>query len=75
MPDEKNLFSLDQDVSTDFVNKTYSITVNYTEMQGTPPTIPVIKEGTIAISHICDNDFEAIRYFMDNENYNYNDNR
>ena len=46
MPDEKNLFSLDQDVSTDFVNKTYSITVNYTEMQGTPPTIPVIKEVT-----------------------------
>lgn len=75
MPDGKNLFSLSQDLSA-FKYKVYNVDVNYTELVGVPPAVtPVVKQGTITIQHKCHNNEQAIRQFMDNDNYDYNDRR
>jgi len=64
MPENKNLFDLTQDMAAT-VTKIYSVTVDYTNSE-------TFSSGTtiINVPHIVENDWEAIRYFMDNYNYN-----
>ena len=64
MPDDKNLFNLTQDMAA-IVTKTYSVTVSYydTDTMSSGTT-------TITVPHDVNNDWEAIRYYMDNYNYN-----
>ncbi|MBR19718.1 MAG: hypothetical protein CMA64_06185 [Euryarchaeota archaeon] len=71
MPPDKNLFKLDQAVGPDVITKSYSVTVNYIELQGSPPTIPVPLTGQITIQHQCNNDYQAIKQYLNN--YDYND--
>tara|TARA_B110000503_G_scaffold141369_1_gene234686 strand:+ start:1545 stop:2021 length:477 start_codon:yes stop_codon:yes gene_type:complete len=65
MPVDKNLFELKQDMQA-IVTKTYSVQVSWTDSE-------LFTSGTttVTVPHDVINNWEAIRFFMDN--YNYND--
>ena len=63
MPRGKNLFNLAQDTAPT-VTKTYVVTVDYVDANDNPG------QEVVIITQEVNNDLEAIRYFMDNYNYN-----
>jgi hypothetical protein len=64
MPPDQNLYNLTQDMAPS-VTKTYSVEVSWTDSE-------TFSSGTttVTVPHEVQNDWEAIRYFMDNYNYN-----